>query len=171
MKKLNLVIYYALASNLPNISFPLGRFFNAFRIFVLRKIFPVGKSCRIMRNVYIGSGKNIEVGSFCRINEQVRLSNVKIGNHVMVARETIFLGLSHRFDRIDVPMERQGNEVKEQSVIEDDVWIGARAIIMPGVTIKTGCIIASGAVVTKNTEAYGIYGGVPAKFIKSRKES
>lgn len=170
MKKIKLIFYYAIANKLPNISFPLGSFFNSFRIAVLRGILPVGKHCRVMRNIYIGSGKNIEIGDYCRVNEQVRLSNVKIGNHVMIARETIFLGMTHRHDDLNVPMERQGTEVKEQSIIEDDVWIGARAIIMPGIKIKKGCIIASGAVLTKDTEPFGIYGGVPAKFIKSRKK-
>ncbi|MDT7833449.1 acyltransferase [Flavobacteriaceae bacterium S356] len=169
MKKLFLMIYYAIASKLPNISFPMGKFFNRFRVFTLRRVIRIGNNCRVMRNVYIGSGKNIEIGNFCRINEQTRLSNVKIGNHVMVARETIFLGMSHRHDSTDIPMERQGTEVMQQSIIEDDVWIGARVVVMPGVHIKKGCIIASSAVVTKDTEEYGVYGGVPAKLIKKRK--
>lgn len=52
--------------------------------------------------------------------------------------------------------------------IGDDCWIGRRAIIMPGVEIAKGCIIGAGAVVTKNTQPYGIYGGVPAKRMKER---
>lgn len=53
-------------------------------------------------------------------------------------------------------------------IIGDDVWIGYGAQIMPGVNISDGCVIAAGAVVTKNTEPYGIYGGIPAKKIKHR---
>jgi maltose O-acetyltransferase len=121
-----------------------------------------------MKGVYVGSGKNIEIGNYCRVNENVRLSNVKIGNHVMIARETIILGKSHRFDSKEIPMERQGNINMPQSQIDDDVWIGARVIILPNIKIAKGCIIAAGAVVSKDTEPYGIYGGVPARLIKKR---
>ena len=62
-----------------------------------------------MRSVYIGSGKNISIGDHCRINENVRLDNVKIGNHVMIARDTVILGKTHVASSIDVPMEQQGN--------------------------------------------------------------
>lgn len=53
-------------------------------------------------------------------------------------------------------------------VIEDDVWIGAGVKILDGVTIAKGCVIGANAVVTRSTEAYGIYVGVPAQKIKSR---
>ena len=52
--------------------------------------------------------------------------------------------------------------------IEDDVFIGAKAIILPGLKIKNGSVIGAGSVLTKDTEPYGIYGGNPAKFIKRR---
>jgi acetyltransferase-like isoleucine patch superfamily enzyme len=54
-------------------------------------------------------------------------------------------------------------------VIEDDVWIGAGAKILDGVTLRKGSVIGAGAVVTKSTESYGVYAGVPAKLIKFRK--
>ena len=53
-------------------------------------------------------------------------------------------------------------------VIKDDCWIGGNSTILKGVTIETGCVIAAGAVVTKSTEPYGIYGGVPAKRLSDR---
>jgi len=54
-------------------------------------------------------------------------------------------------------------------VIEDDVWIGRNAVIMPNVKIGKGSIIGAGAVVTKNVKAYSVVGGVPAKLIRKRK--
>ena len=54
-------------------------------------------------------------------------------------------------------------------MIEDDVWIGARAIILPGVKIGKGCIIGAGAVVTKSSDDYSVIGGNPAKLLKLRK--
>ncbi len=122
-----------------------------------------------MRDVYIGNGNNVEIGNHCRINEKVRLDNVKIGNHVMIARESTVLGKMHEFSGVKEPMEQQGSRDIAQTIIENDVWFGLRVITMPGIKIKKGTILAAGAVITKSTEEYGIYGGVPAKKIKSRK--
>lgn len=168
MKKIFLLFYYLLASKMPNYSVPFGSIFNAMRIKIMRRIIPVGQHCRIMRNIYIGSGNNISIGSYCRINENVRLANVTIGNHVMIARETIVLGRSHQHKDLQIPMERQGNVDMPQTTIKNNVWIGARVIILPGLVLEDGCIIGAGAVVTKSTEKNGIYGGVPAKLIKYR---
>jgi maltose O-acetyltransferase len=121
-----------------------------------------------MRNVYVGSGKNIEIGNYTRVNQNVRLCNVKIGNHVMIARDTVFLGKTHDSSRIDIPMEQQGNLKLPQGIVKDDVWIGLRVIIMPGLTIAKGSIIGAAALLTKDTENNTVYGGVPAKKIKVR---
>lgn len=172
MKKIKktfaLICYYSFAIYLPNYSFPGGRFFNGFRIFILRGIIPVGKGCRIMRGVYVGGGRNIAIGSYSRVNQNVRLCNVKIGDHVMIARDTVFLGKTHESSRLDIPMEQQGNVELPQGIVEDDVWLGLRTIIMPGLKIRKGSIIGAGAVLTKSTEENTIYGGVPAKKIKVR---
>jgi maltose O-acetyltransferase len=63
----------------------------------------------------------------------------------------------------------QGFKDKEPVIIEDDVWIGARVIILPGVKIGKGSIVGAGAVVTKDVEPYSIVAGVPAKLIRKRK--
>ncbi len=63
----------------------------------------------------------------------------------------------------------QGEKKGINPIIEDDVWIGRNAIIMPGVRIGKGSIVGAGAVVTKNVEPYSIVGGVPAKLIRKRK--
>ena len=66
-------------------------------------------------------------------------------------------------------MIKQGNSETKPVIIENDVWIGANVIILPGVTIHEGSIIAAGAVVTKDVECYTIVAGNPAKVIKKRK--
>ncbi len=74
---------------------------------------------------------------------------------------------THNFENCDIPMRTQG--LKNISVtIEDDVWIGSRVIILPGIKIGKGSIIGAGAVVTKDVPEYSIVGGVPAKLIRSR---
>jgi maltose O-acetyltransferase len=163
-----LIIYYTIFSKLPNYAFPGGKLYNWLRVKCLKRIIQIGNNCRIMRNIYIGNGNNISIGSFSRINENVRLDNVKIGEHVMIARDSIILGKMHGFEDIEVPMSLQNKVVINPTIIEDNVWLGVRVIIMPGKTIRKGCIIGAGAVLTKDTEENGVYAGVPAKLIKYR---
>jgi len=168
-KILSLLFYYLIFSNLPNYAFPGGKFYNWLRISGLRNIIKIGKNCRIMKKVYVGNGNKIVIGNFCRINENVRLDNVKIGNHVMIGRESILLGKMHEFIDITIPMEQNPPNETKPTIIEDDVWIGLRVIVMPGVRIRRGTIVGAAAVITKDTEEYGIYAGLPAKKIKSRR--
>jgi maltose O-acetyltransferase len=167
-KYFSLLLYYLIFSKLPNYVFPGGKFYNWLRVNSLKFIIQIGKDCRIMRNIYVGNGNNISIGSYTRINENVRLDNVIIGEHVMIARESIILGKLHGFEDIEIPMNLQKKVVIESTIIEDNVWIGARVIIMPGKRIRKGCIIGAGAVLTKDTEENGVYVGVPAKLIKYR---
>lgn len=169
MKKSALLFYYLIASKLPNYAFPGGRFFNAFRIFLLKSIIPIGNGNRIMSGVYIGSGKNISIGNNCRINENVRLDNVRIGNAVMIARESVVLGKMHEYADVSKSMVEQGNREVKQAEIGNDVWLGLRVIVLPEIKIAEGCIIGAGSVVTKDTEPFGVYAGVPAKLIRYRK--
>ena len=75
---------------------------------------------------------------------------------------------NHRTDRIDIPMGAQGFTETKPIVIGDDVWIGARVINLPGVHIGNGAVIGAGAVVTNNVPDYEVWGGNPARFLKSR---
>lgn len=65
-------------------------------------------------------------------------------------------------------MRGQGATLVERVVIQDDVWIGARVIILPGVTVGRGSILAAGVVVTKDVPCFAVVGGVPAQVIKYR---
>lgn len=138
---------------------------------MLKNIVRIGKNCRIQRNVYFGDGNNVEIGNNCQINENVRLDNVKIGNSVMIARDAVFLGKMHNFSSVEIPMNEQEITSSNRTVIENDVWIGIRVIVMPGISISKGSIVAAGAVLTKDTVPYGIYAGVPAKLIRLRKDT
>ena len=82
----------------------------------------------------------------------------------------MFLGSGHSFDRLDIPIGQQESKEKTPLDISSDVWIGARAIILPGCKrIGHGAIIGAGSVVTKDVPDYAIMGGNPAKVIKYRK--
>lgn len=117
--------------------------------------------------------QNVSIGHHVYINHDVWLGTmhqpVIIGNYVQIGQYVSFMTAMHKFDRVDIPMFEQKGYTEKPIVIEDDVWIGMRAIIMPGVTIHRGAIVGAGAVVTKDIPPYAIVGGVPAKVIKYRK--
>lgn len=93
---------------------------------------------------------------------------VELGAYSMFGPRVIVVGGDHRFDRVGVPMIFAGRPELRPTVIEDDVWVGANAILMAGVRIGRGSIIAAGAVVTKDVLPYEIHGGVPARKIGER---
>lgn len=94
---------------------------------------------------------------------------VEIGDNVMMGPECIFYTINHCHDRIDTPMICQGMTKPEKIVIEEDVWLGSRVIVLPGVVIGRGSIIGTGTVVTKSVPPYSIVVGNPGKVVRNRK--
>lgn len=153
------------------------RIINKFKsLFIRTKLASFGKkstidgSCRgCFKNVSIGSHSNIG-----RDNDfNSLLAKVLIGNHVITGPDVMFITGNHRIDCIgryinDVKNDEKLPENDLDIIVEDDVWIGARCIILKGVTIGKGSVIAAGSVVTKNVEPYSVVGGIPAKLIKKR---
>ncbi|PEO66118.1 transferase [Bacillus toyonensis] len=92
---------------------------------------------------------------------------IDIGNDVLIAPRVSFHSENHVFEKNDIPIRIQG-ESRKGIKVEDNCWIGAGSIILDGVTIGTGSIVAAGSVITKDVEPYTIVAGVPAKKIKSR---
>tara|TARA_R100000935_G_C2789740_1_gene145425 strand:- start:377 stop:736 length:360 start_codon:yes stop_codon:yes gene_type:complete len=119
--------------------------------------------------VYVGNGSNVTIGNNCQINEYVKLDNVSVGDYVMIASGVTILGKMHEFVNIKEPMLLQGEKEVTPTQIEDDVWIGTNAVIMPGLKIAKGTIVGAGCVLTKDTEPFGVYGGVPGRLIKIRR--
>lgn len=144
------------------------RFTKRIRNFLGRKIMlEYDPSANIERHARFGKQCSIGRGSSIGVKCEL-YGPVEIGNDVMMGPEVVVYTSGHEHSRKDIPMIQQGSTYDKKVVIKDDCWIGRRVIIMPGVTIEKGCIIGAGAVVTRNTEPYGIYGGVPAKRIKDR---
>lgn len=172
-KVIFLVLYYGLAKYLPNSYTPVvGRMANAFRVMCVRNIFKkCGHICTIGRGVYFGSGSEIEIGDDSGLGPyNVLPPNIKIGDHVMLAPEILFLKQNHRFDLPDVPIGRQGVLDSEPIRICDNVWIGQRVIVLPGMVIGSGSVVGAGAVVTKDVPSNTIVGGNPARVIRNRVE-
>ena len=121
----------------------------------------IDKGVTFATDIKLGNGAGI--GANCSIP-----TGVSIGENVMMGIDILMFTNEHRHDDITIPMGRQGRTEVEPIVIEDDVWIGSRSLIMKGVTIGHGAIIAAGSVVTKDVPPYEIWGGNPAHFLKSR---
>jgi len=123
------------------------------------------KTLIIGKNFYIGRDSFIE-------------TDCVIGNYVIMGNRVGIVGrYDHNFQQMGTPI-RMASSIRDENYdwkgkdqvtyIEDDVWIGYGAVIMGGVTINAGAIIAAGSVVTKDVDAYSIYGGNPAKKIRDR---
>lgn len=167
------VLYYLFARHLPSATMFYSFGTNKIRNYVVKKMLKkCGKNPHIGRKALIGSGLNIEMGDESSIGENCRVNNVIIGNGVMMAEDVLIFANNHKFDNLKESMVFQGFSELRTLYIEDDVWIGARSIILASVNkIGKGSIIAAGAVVTKDVEDYSIVGGNPAKVIKYRTDN
>ncbi len=119
------------------------------------------------QTISVGNDVFIGPGAIFRASE----SSITIGNKVMFGPRVTIMGGDHNFSHIgrymfDVKDKAPGDDLPV--VIEDDVWVGAGAIILKGVTIGRGAVVAAGAVVNKDVAPYSIVGGVPAKKISQR---
>ena len=117
-------------------------------------------------------GQRVSIGDRSGIGIKCMLQGtVEIGNNVMMGPEVYIYTRNHKHDRVDIPMIEQDYEAERPVVIEDDVWIGSRVTILPGVRVGKGAIIGASAVVTKDVPPYAVVGGNPAKIIKFRNEN
>jgi len=166
-RTISLALYYGLARRLPRSS---NRLSKKIRASLCRNIFlSAASDINIETGAFFGSGRDIQIGDKSGIGLNASLSGpITIGSNVMMGPDVMIYTQNHETARTDIPMIEQGNTSPKPVIIEDDVWIGARSIILPGVTLKKGTIVAAGSIVTKNTESYDIVGGNPARFIKSR---
>ena len=114
-----------------------------------KSIISIGRNTSIGAYTMIFSSEKIEIGSDCMLGPFV---NIMDSNHG-VSREK--------------KMNQQKN-ITKPVIIRNDVWIGAKTVILPGVTIGEGAVIGAGSIITKDVESYKIVGGNPAKIIKDR---
>src|SRR5690606_2867605 len=167
-----LILYKILLKHLPkstNLFF--GKYSKYLRYQCCKRIFKYcGKNVNIERGADFGSGFDLMISDNSGIGVNCKVpSNIKIGSHVMMGPECYILDTNHSFERTDIPMTEQGHADKQQTIIEDDVWIGREVLILPGRKIRRGTIIGARCVVTKDFQEYSIIGGNPSKLIRSRK--
>ena len=150
-----------------------GKIGYKLRYFIYKKKFlEIGKNVMLKENVVMIHPENFSIDSFSGINRNCfinALGGVQIGKYVQIGPNTVIHSANHNFDNINIPICEQGHTPKKVK-IEDDVWVGAGCIILAGVTIRKGAVIAAGAVVTKDVDPYYVVAGVPAKKVKDRRE-
>ena len=109
---------------------------------------------------------DVIIGDYTRIGlHNTIIGPVTIGSHVNLAQGITVTALNHNFEDTNQRIDEQGISTTPVT-IEDDVWIGANAVILPGVHVGNHCVVAAGAVVTKDVPAHSLVAGVPAKIIK-----
>lgn len=109
---------------------------------------------------------DVMIGDHTRIGlHNTIIGPVIIGNHVNLAQGITVTALNHNFEDSKKRIDEQGVSTSAV-VIEDDIWIGANAVVLPGVTIGHHSVVAAGAVVTKDIPPHSLVAGVPAKVIK-----
>jgi len=149
-----------------------GRIGMAIRyIYYKRKCPSLGKRVRIFEDVVLVNAENIRIGRSTFINRSTLIhgrGGVSIGENVLIGPGVFITSTNHGYRRRDKIIQEQGFE-SQKITIEDDVWIGARSIVLPGVRIRRGAVVAAGGVVTKDVDEYTVVGGNPAGLIATRK--
>lgn len=135
-----------------------------------RRLKSCGELVRFSSGVKLFKPKNITVGNNVRIGNNCILSGeggINIGNNISFGPQVIIWSANHNFDTPEtLPYDKE--YISKEVNIEDNVWIGARATIVPGVRIHEGAVIGMGAVVTKDVPEGAVVGGNPAKILKYR---
>lgn len=154
-------------------NYVLNYFVSVFPIWLLRRAYmrllnvKIGERTIIDMRFYIIKPKSLIVGKFSHINRGCFLDargGLIIGNNVSISHNVSLVSASHDmnsrfFDYISAPI-----------VINDNVWIGLNAIILKGVTIGEGAVVAAGSVVSKDVDAFTVVAGIPAKKIADREK-
>lgn len=165
-----LILYYGLMRHLPDSTMPGGRVWRKLRYLVCKPLFAAcGDNVNIEQGVFIGRADTISIGSGSGIGANGFVSRgTRIGNNVMIGPDVLILNNNHCACSTAVPMSEQGFTPETPVTIADDVWIGARVILLAGVKVGSGSIVGAGAVVSKDVPEYSIVVGNPARVVRYR---
>ncbi len=170
MKRILFAIYLIFFKNTPEDYRPYALFFPWIRSKLVQNYLKdCGKSPRVKSgaeispNAYLGDYS--ELGTRCMIQ-----ANVHIGSHVIMGPDVKIYSRNHKFDRLDIPIQKQGKNYYETH-IGNDVWLGANTLITAGVRVGNHAVIAAGSVVTKDVPDFAVVGGIPARILKYRNDA
>lgn len=170
IKYLCIILYHIIGKRLP-VSYSKLSFGSKRIRYLLAKgiLAKCGKNVNIERGAVFSSRIEIGDNSGIGVNATI-VGKTIIGNNVLMGPWCIIYTRNHCFENADKLIREQGYCVEDTVYIGNDVWIGGRVIILPGVRIGNCAVIGAGAVVTKDVPDYSVVGGNPAKIIKWRKE-
>ncbi len=155
------------------------KFRDWYLVYFRWKTYTIGKDFHAGRNVHMWAKKDIRIGKNFYIGRNSQIEcNAEIGDYVIFGNNVALVGkYDHNYKQIGTPI-RLASQIRDPDyswkgldskvIIEDDVWVGYGSIIMSGIKIGKGSIVAAGSVVTKDIEPWTIYAGVPAKRIADR---
>ena len=155
-------------------SFQLNYFYNLVRTwYKLHIIYPwvkyrgferIGRHVSFIKGMKVEMGNNVQFGPYCSVS-----ADVSFGNNILMAGHVYFVGKNDHTFNVPGQLIWNGERGKDNpTIVEDDVWIGYNSIIMGGVRIGRGSIVAAVSVVTKDVPPCEIWGGNPARKIRSR---
>lgn len=147
----------------------MGKSFGHFRAFLAKGFIEhCGQYVNIDKRTSFSS--HLKIGDYSGVGKDSFLQGyVTIGSHVLMGEGCLIYTENHNFSRTDCTIDQQGYQESRPVIIGDDVWIGSRVTILPGVNVGVGSVIGAGAVVTHDVPPYAVVGGNPAKVIKYRK--
>lgn len=172
MNRLLLMLYYSFIQYLPMQPFPGFKWYYKIRYWFVKKLLlECGENVVVKNKCYFGNGTKLKVGSFSQLGQNSRLTGpITLGSHIMMGPDVVMMAVTHDVSDLSKTMVDPSNPaIVNPIIIGNNIWIGTRVIIMPGVNIGDNSIIGAGAVVTKSFPENSIIGGIPAKLIKQRK--
>ena len=169
-KQLALFAYYAAAIRLPTQPVPGWRLGYRLRRILIRAIAEeCGSGVIVKQNAYVGSGRGLRIGRDSQLGANSRIGPFTvIGDNVVMGPDVVIMTTSHAFEDPAKPIRLQGELPVKPVRIGDDVWIGTRVVILPGVTLGNGCVIGAGSVVTRDIPPFAIAAGNPARVLRRR---
>jgi len=144
------------------------RLLTMVQVFFFYRFRAVGRQVRLGRRLFVYPHR-VTLGNHCYIGAGSYLDgDITIGDHSMLANNVAIVGGDHAFGNPGVMMRNGGREEWQPTVLGRDVWIGHGAIILNGVSVGDGAIVAAGSVVTKDVAPFSVVAGNPARHIKWR---
>jgi len=141
---------------------------------IRRRLSPskIGKNSLVWDGVQVDYPSKLTVGENTSINRGGVINaggNIYIGSNVLIGPNVTIYSQNHNYKSKEELINQQGYE-RKAVYIEDDVWLAANTVVLPGVRIGRGAVIAAGSVVTKDIKPYSVCAGVPARLISSREQ-
>jgi acetyltransferase-like isoleucine patch superfamily enzyme len=138
--------------------------------YLRRRLAALGKDCALYEDILIMNMAGLSIGDRVDISPGTQINaaaGVAVGSDSLIGPGVRIWSVNHRFTDPSLPIRDQGFDFKPVT-LEADVWVGTNAVILPGVTIGRGAVVAAGAVVTKDVPPLAIVAGVPATLISWR---